>query len=142
MQNINNQIRSISPMQRREGGQTTTTPMVRASNMRQPTRFDHLDPKSRSVTPRIQPMRPEKDQYLQEAEEEINRWKMKSKATNQSSSNIKPIFVNLKDIQNQEKNNQENRADVSRAKSRRKREERQSNSRHRAATQNYPNYKM
>lgn len=129
-------------MQCREGGQTTTTPMRRAANVKQPTRFDDLDQKNRSLTPRMHALRPEKDQYIQEAENEINRWKMKSKPANKSTKNLKPIFVNLKEIED-EPEEQQQQANASRAKSRRKREERLSNSKHRQSTQNaYPNYKI
>lgn len=89
-------------MQRREGGQTTTTPMRRPSNVKQPARFEELEQKNRSMTPRMHVLMPEKDQYIQEAENEINKWKMKSKPVTKSSKNIKPIFVNLKDIEHEE----------------------------------------
>lgn len=75
-------------------------------------------------------LRPEKDQYIQEAENEINRWKMKSNLASKSPKNLKPIFVNLKELED-EPEEQQRQANASRAKSRRKREERLSNSKHR-----------
>ena len=102
MDNINGQIRTISPMRKRnEGGQIITNP-VRRVTINDPSRSDEFEhPANRSKTPRMLPLRNEQDHYLHVAEKELEKWKSQTPQNDDNQKKpVKPIVVSLDELEN------------------------------------------